>query len=241
LRSTALESATLKSVEIRGWRGTSLIDYPGSLCSVVFLAGCNFRCPYCHNPGLVKCDPGLPRYSAEGVCRRLMDRRGFIDGVCVSGGEPTLHEGLPDLLRRVRSLGLRIKLDTNGSRPEVLKALLESKLVDYVAMDVKAPAAKYSIVCGARVSSRAIEESASLLAESGVSYELRTTVAWTLLDEEDIVDIGEWLGGTGRYLLQPCRDGVHLDPEFRAGGIDRVRLEDLACLMRSYFPSVSIR
>lgn len=184
----------------------SLSDDPGRVSALVFVVGCNLRCPYCHNQELVLPELAAqsPTVAAEAVLAKLRERNGFLDGVVVSGGEPTLQPDLGSFLASVREAGLRVKLDTNGSRPEVLAALLGRGLVDYVAMDVKAPPARYAEFVGVPVDLGALEESMRTIRDHGVDYEFRTTVA-PGLGEDDLVAIAEWIRGARRYVLQPFR------------------------------------
>ncbi len=184
----------------------SLSDHEGHVAAVVFVRGCNFRCPFCHNPDLVLPEREVegPRLLVADVVERLRDRRGFLDSVAVSGGEPTLQPGLADFLAEVRSLGLRVKLDTNGSRPEVLAELLERRLVDYVAMDLKAPPSRYAEFAGGAVDLSAIEASILALRDDAPDAEFRTTVAPGLA-AEDLLAIAQWIRGAKRYILQPFR------------------------------------
>lgn len=200
---------------VEGWIRTSLVDYPGGICSCVFLAGCNLRCIYCHNPELVLGGPGLECHPWDELLRYLERRKRLIDAVCFSGGEPTLREELPEMLRSVKALGLKTKLDTNGTRPDMLHRLVRDGLVDYIAMDVKAPPEKYSTVCGCTVDIQAVEQSVQLIRESGVQYEFRTTAHPALLTERDFLRICAWINGAARYVIQACRTGVCLDPEFQ--------------------------
>lgn len=183
---------------------TSLLDYPDRVAAVLFTAGCNFRCPFCHNAELV-----LPEKTRElqltgkqEVFRALEERRGFLDGVVITGGEPTLQPDLREFIREVRQLGLLVKLDTNGSRPEVLEDLLAAGLLDYVAMDVKAPLTRYSDFAGVPVDLSAIEESICLVRERAPDYEFRTTVAPGLV-AEDLKEIAVLLAGSRCWFLQP--------------------------------------
>ncbi|HHY94174.1 MAG TPA: anaerobic ribonucleoside-triphosphate reductase activating protein [Firmicutes bacterium] len=186
-----------------GLQKLSLVDFPGMVCATVFLRGCNLRCPYCHNPDLVLGSPDLPCIPEEELLRFLESRRGFIDGVCVSGGEPTLEPGLPGFLTRVKALGFQAKLDTNGTRPDVLRQLLECGLLDYVAMDVKAPPDKYRTVTRSQVDPYTVEESMRLLQHSEIDHEFRTTVVPGLVSAKDVEAIARWLQGAHRYVLQP--------------------------------------
>ncbi|NPV69650.1 MAG: anaerobic ribonucleoside-triphosphate reductase activating protein [Firmicutes bacterium] len=230
-------------VHARGLQKFSLIDYPGMVCATVFLAGCNLRCPYCHNPDLVLDSPHLPRIPEEELLYFLESRRGFIDGVCVSGGEPTLDPCLPGFLAHVKALGFRTKLDTNGTRPDVLARLLERGLVDYIAMDVKAPPDKYRRVTRSRVDPRTIEESIRLVQRSATNYEFRTTVVPGLLSPGDVEAAARWLQGASKYVLQPYRPPAKtLDPNWmRLPTCPYSRLERLAYRIAPLVARVEIR
>jgi len=191
-------------VEIAHLVPTSLLDYPDRVAAVLFTVGCNFRCPFCHNPELVL--PGrvrdLPLLSQEEVLRVLAERKGFLDGLVLTGGEPTLQPDLREFVAEVKRLGLLVKLDTNGSRPDVLEDLLAAGLVDYLAMDVKAPLSRYSELAGVPVDRSAIGRSIRLVRERAPDYEFRTTVAPTLT-WEDLQAIARGIAGARRYVLQP--------------------------------------
>ena len=190
-------------MEIVRLEPTSLIDYPGQVAAVGFVAGCNFRCPFCHNPQLVLPEKALrsPPLPEGDVLRCLAERRGFLDGLVITGGEPALQPGLERFVREVKALGLLVKLDTNGSRPDVLERLLDAGLLDYVAMDVKAPFARYAEFAGACVDLSAMERSIRLVRERAPDYEFRTTVAPGLrLDDLDA--LADRLGGARRWFLQ---------------------------------------
>ena len=198
-------------MEIAGLQKTTLLDYPGLVACTIFLPGCNLRCPFCHNAPLVlpACGPEA-RISDEELFRFLHKRQGKLDGVCITGGEPTLYPDLPDLLRRIRALGFRTKLDTNGTHPAVLRSLLEEALVDYVAMDIKNSPGRYAETCGGIDCLAAVRESASLLLTGSVDYEFRTTVAHPLHTIQDFTAIGQWLQGARNYYLQQFQDSGHL-------------------------------
>jgi pyruvate formate lyase activating enzyme len=193
-------------VDVGAFVPLSLSDHEGHVAAVVFVRGCNFRCPFCHNPDLVLPEREVegPRLLVADVVERLHDRCGFLDSVVISGGEPTLQPDLADFLAEARSLGLRVKLDTNGSRPDVLADLLERRLVDYVAMDVKAPLPRYAEFCGVRADVGAIERSIGCIRQSAPDYEFRTTVAPGLAGE-DLRTIAEWVRGAKSYVLQAFR------------------------------------
>jgi pyruvate formate lyase activating enzyme len=190
-------------MKIAGFQMQSFVDYPGKLAAVVFTPGCNLDCFYCHNRHVL--DEAVPEsHTADEVLAKLDERRGFLDAVVITGGEPTLQRGLDDFIRAVRAMGYLVKLDTNGTRPRVLKALLDEGLLDYVAMDVKAPAERYEEICGAPVNVKSIEASIALLIDGPVPYEFRTTVA-PQLTERDIVAIARWIHGARRFVLQQFR------------------------------------
>lgn len=190
-------------MKIVGLQKLTLLDYPGQVACTVFLGGCNFRCPFCHNGQLLENASAV--MTTEELLTFLKGRKGILDGVCVTGGEPTLNPELRELLRRIRELGYLIKLDTNGYRPDVLKCLVGDGLVDYVAMDVKNSPSRYSQTVGLeRMDLDKIEESISFLLTGAVNYELRTTVAEPLHDEESIKEMAGWLLdlGSGRKIRQ---------------------------------------
>ncbi len=181
----------------------SLIDYPGKIAAVIFTQGCNFRCGYCHNPRLVDPRRFEPSLSGEEVLQFLRRRQGRLQGVVVSGGEPTIHHDLPDWLRRLRDLGYAVKLDTNGGRPDVVRRLLNEQLLDFIAMDVKAPLGKYRLLTGGRDCSAQIQESIHLIQTSGIDYQFRTTFVPWWLDKQDFREIWRLLKGDPHYCLQP--------------------------------------
>ena len=180
-------------MNIAGLQKMTLLDFPGRVACTVFLGGCNFRCPYCHNSELLEGDcPCL--MTDEELLTFLSKRRGLLDGVCITGGEPTLQPGLPDLLRAIKDLGYSVKLDTNGTRPALLRSLVEEGLVDYVAMDVKNSPGRYAETAGLdQISLANLEESLRFLLEDHVDYELRTTVVAQLHNEASIGKMAQWL------------------------------------------------
>lgn len=190
---------------------TSFIDYPGRISAVVFTQGCNFRCPYCHNPELVDKKLYTEAIVQDDVYSFLAKRRGKLEAVVITGGEPTLQKGLMPFMQRVKSMGYLIKLDTNGSRPSVVQDVLEKNLVDYIAMDVKAPWDKYSAAAGSLVDITHIRKSISLIMSSGIEYEFRTTIVKSLLKEQDVLNIGKIIKGARLYVLQKFVASKHLD------------------------------
>ncbi len=180
-------------MKISGLQKMTLLDYPGKVACTAFLQGCNFRCPFCHNSALLggAADEGM---TMEQLLSFLEKRRGLLDAVCVSGGEPTLSPGLEELLLGIKALGYAVKLDTNGSHPEIIRALAEKGLLDYIAMDVKNGPSRYGETIGdSRVSLSPLEESLRFLFSGSIPYELRTTVTMQLHDEASIREMGEWL------------------------------------------------
>ena len=185
-----------------GLQKFSLVDYPGKTCAILFTRGCNMRCPYCHNPELVWPEQYAPEIPIDEVLSFLETRRGLLDAVTVTGGEPCLHPDLPKLLAQLKRMGFAVKLDTNGSFPEKLRNVIVGGLVDYVAMDIKAPLEKYALVSAVDLPVEPIRVSIALLMEGRVDYEFRTTVDRELLNEEDLLAIGQEIRGARRYYLQ---------------------------------------
>lgn len=203
---------------IGGLQRSSLVDYPGHVSAVIFTQGCNFRCPYCHNPQLVDPVRFTQSFDEGEVFRFLQSRIGRLEAVVVSGGEPLVHDDLPVLLARMRALGYLVKLDTNGSFPDKLSAVVSAGLVDFIAMDIKAPLGRYGELAGVPVDIGAIRESIRIIRNSGVDYLFRTTMAEPLLDENDICEIRTFLGPRAHYRVQPLNPrGEWLRPEARTG------------------------
>jgi pyruvate formate lyase activating enzyme len=202
---------------IGGFEPLTLSDYPGEIAAVVFTQGCNFRCPFCHNGSLLPASPkGGPSWDEQEVLEMLARRRGKLGGVVISGGEPTIQGDLSSFIRRVRGLGLKVKLDTNGSRPEVLRPLFQDGLLDYVAMDVKAPWTRYDRLAGTSVDVGAVVESICLIACSGVRHEFRTTVVEELLTPTDVAAVVAMIPAGSPHTLQEFRPELALDPALRA-------------------------
>lgn len=229
-------------INIKGVQRTSLIDYPGKVATVIFLNRCNFRCPYCHNPELVL-EEVKEDLDPEEILEFLEKKKNWIDGICITGGEPTLHKGLVDFARRVKQRGFLVKIDTNGTNPSMIEALLDERLVDYISMDIKAPLDKYEKVTKTRVNADAIQQTVNLLMNSGIKYEFRTTVVPGLFDEEDAEKIGEWLKGAKKFCIQQFRnkDKV-LDPEFQnVGHYHLDKLEKFKTILQKHINDVEIR
>lgn len=233
-------------MNIAGLQKMTLLDFPGKVACTVFLNGCNYRCPFCHNAELL--DGNMePLMSGEEFLSFLKKRQGLLDGVCISGGEPTLAAGLKELMARIKAMGFAVKLDTNGSRPAVLKELVEAGLVDYVAMDIKNCPARYAETCGLqKVDLAAIEESVRFLMGGKVDFEFRTTVVREFHTPQDLVALGQWLtelsGGkpVQKLFLQPFVDrdtvafsGLHA-PE-------KAQLQEFTELLKSFVLEINVR
>ena len=225
---------------IGGLQKMTLLDYPGKVACTVFLPGCNLRCPYCHNSSLV-----IPRKIGEGFQEsELLDflrkRQGKLDGVCITGGEPTIHRDLPELIENIKDLGFLLKLDTNGSNPAMLKNLLDRGLLDYAAMDIKNSRERYPVTCGGPDITASVEESMKLLKESGISYELRTTVCKPFHTEASIRDLARWIQGAPRYFIQNFEDSGDLIGTGMTA-FDDQELNTLLAAAREYVPEARIR
>ncbi len=225
---------------IKGLQKLTLLDYPGRLAATVFLGGCNFRCPFCHNAQLVVRDGGQTITEDE-LFNFLESRRGKLSGVCITGGEPTLYPQLPSFINRIRDLGYSVKLDTNGSNPDMLEALVVGGLVDYVAMDIKSSRERYAAVAGVSGLDLAkIERSVGLLLKGRVEYEFRTTVVRELHSAADFGAIGEWIRGARAYFLQPFKDSGDLI-EDGFSSYSEAEISELLALVRTYIPNAQIR
>jgi pyruvate formate lyase activating enzyme len=228
-------------VEIKGIEKFSSRDFPGHISSTVFLGGCTFRCPYCHNSELVLRPETIPTMPVDFFLSYLDGRKGWLEAVCITGGEPLLHEEVEDLVRVVRERGLLVKLDTNGSFPERLEGLLAAGLLDWVAMDVKAPLERYREVTRSNVDVESIVRSADILRNSGIRHTFRTTVVPGLVGKEDVVKIGEWLNGAANYYIQQFVPQTTIDPAFlEVKPFSRAELEDIVAAALPYFRDVRI-
>ena len=203
-------------MKICGLNNTTLLDYPGKVAATIFLGGCNFRCPFCQNSSLVLHADREPELSQDEIFSFLEKRRGILEGVCITGGEPSLNDNLEEFIRKIRSLGYAVKLDTNGSRPYILKDLVRKNLLDKIAMDIKACPENYGNVSGLLYPDLdSIRESVDFLMEGHVDYEFRTTVVRELHTEKDFRKIGQWIKGAKAYYLQAYKDSEEvLQPGF---------------------------
>ena len=208
-------------IEIGGLEKSTLIDYPGRPACTVFLIGCNFRCPFCYSSELVLLEKikKQPRISKKEFFDFLKKRKELLDGVVICGGEPTIHKDLPEFIKKIKKLGYPVKLDTNGSNPEMLEDLIDKKLIDYVAMDIKAPKEKYGKIvglldCWNDGMLRKIEKSIEILKLGKVDYEFRSTIVPSIHTKEDIIEIARWIKGAKKYFLQNFWAEKTINPEF---------------------------
>jgi len=233
-------------MRIGGLQKTTLIDYPKKIATTVFLAGCNFRCHFCHNPELVfPSGIGAGMISEKDFFLFLDKRKGKLEGVCITGGEPTLQKDLLHFMRKIKKRGFLIKLDTNGSRPDILRLAFKEKLLDFVAMDIKNSLEKYSATVGVKMDVRRIKLSVDLIRNSGIDYEFRTTVAPRLHFSKDLLAIAQWLKGSKKYVLQKYDfQGKILSEEYRQKALKSKKKLDLRKekeKIKKYFGKVEIR
>lgn len=226
-------------MKIGGFQKMTVLDYPGKVACTVFTHGCNLRCPFCHNARLVVRDEDL--IDENEILSYLNKRRGILDGVCISGGEPTLQSDLFDFMKKVKDLGMLIKLDTNGTCPDKLQYAIDNGLVDYVAMDIKNCREEYAKTCGlSEMDISKIEKSVEILMQGGVDYEFRTTVTKELHTPDDFAKIGQWIKGAKRYYIQSFVDSGDIILE----GLNPLDLQGLKALSEAvspYVPSVELR
>jgi len=227
---------------IKGFQKLSLIEYPGKLSAIVFVGKCDFRCHFCYNIDLVKNYKKLPDIPEKKILRFLKTRKGLLDAVAITGGEPTLHKGLPEFMKKIKDLGFLVMLETNGSNPKMIKELIDKELIDYIAMDIKTTLKKYDEVAGVKVDKKKIQESIDIIRNSGIDYEFRTTVVPKYFKKKDALAIGKWLKGSKRYYLQQFRKGKTLDKALgKVEPYPSEKLKEFAKIMKPYFKSVKIR
>ena len=235
-------------MEIGGLQKLTLIDFPGRISCTVFVIGCNFRCPFCYASELVLPEKikKQPRISEKDFFKFLEGKKNLLEGVVICGGEPTINKDLPNFIRKIKKLGYDVKLDTNGSNPAMLKKLIDKKLIDYVAMDIKGPKEKYSKMTGKKIDIKNIEKSIKVLKEGKVGFEFRTTIPPNLLKKEDIVKIMRWIlslepkgfNGQIKYFLQNFRPEKTIDPKFEK--IKPYLQEDLLEIQKAVCPFFEI-
>lgn len=225
---------------IAGIAKSSVIDYPDTICTVLFTGGCNLRCSYCHNPELISFR-GIP-YGEETVFDYIKKRKKFIDAVCISGGEPCLQTDLYDFIERLKEDAFKVKLDTNGTCPDVLRRLISSRMLDYIAMDVKAPFEKYHAVTGSLVDINALRQSIDLVMSFDGEYEFRTTVCKPIHVKDDLIEIAKIIRGSKRYFLQnykQSKKGESEETKYQAFTADE--LEDVLEEIKDWFGYCALR
>ncbi|NTW61754.1 anaerobic ribonucleoside-triphosphate reductase activating protein [Candidatus Saccharibacteria bacterium] len=227
---------------IGGIQKLSLIDYPGHSAAVIFTVGCNFRCGYCHDAELVLPERHPTAMPIEDVFNFLQKRQGKLDAVVVCGGEPTIHDDLPEFIHSIKQLGFLVKLDSNGTRPDMLSKIIANNDVDFIAMDIKGPLWKYSTIASRPVDGDAIKNSISLIIKSGVDHEFRTTVVKELLDVKDFDEIGKMVNGAERFALQKFMPAKTLNPQFtRKFAYSDAEMETIRKKMSKYVKMCVVR
>lgn len=231
------------SLKIVGFARTSLLDWDGKVASTIYLQGCNLRCGFCHNPGLVPLRSELEEIPFETIRNYISENHEFLDGIVITGGEATVHQDLPQLIKSVRGMGMTVKLDTNGTNPEMLKDLIDAGMLDCIAMDIKAPLnAKYDEVVGTKVDLAAIKRSIALIMDHAPDYEFRTTVVPFYLDAQDIESIAAYIGGAKKYALHQFSNKNTLDPRLQVmKPYPDEKLHDIAEKAKMYVKKVVIR
>lgn len=232
----------MKEIRICGLQKTTLLDYPGHVAATVFLGGCNIRCPYCHNSDLLDMH-GPSRYTREEILAFLKKRSGILEGVCITGGEPTMQaDVLDDFIRSIRALGLLVKLDTNGTRPDVIGRLTGNGLLDYIAMDIKAGPDHYAAACGlSRMDLEPVGESIARLIDGTIPYEFRTTAVKGLHTGRDFEAIGPWIEGCRNYYLQNYTASERVLKPDGYGSFSKEELLHFAGLVKPYVDHVALR
>lgn len=210
----------IKHMILGGLQKLTLIDYPGKIAATVFTVGCSFRCPFCHNPELVLTGWERGSISEKEFFEFLKKRKGKLDGVCITGGEPTIQKDIIEFIQKIKRMGFLVKLDSNGTRPDVLRKIFKAKLVDYVAMDIKSSLENYEKACSSKINPVVLDKeriklSVELIRHSGIDYEFRTTVVPGIHSYADFKRIGKWLEGSKLYTLQAYRDGKILDESIK--------------------------
>jgi pyruvate formate lyase activating enzyme len=229
-------------MKIGGLQKVSLIDYPGLICATIFLQGCNFKCSYCHNPELVDTRLFQPCIKENEVLDFLNTRKGKLDAVTITGGEPTIQDDLAAFIKKIKKMKFAVKLDTNGSQPQIIKTLFDEKLLDFIAMDIKAPLEKYRSVVKVPVNADSIKESIRLILKSKTPYEFRTTIVESQLEEKDIQQITKLISGAKSYALQKFVPAKTLDKRLlKEKSFSDEKLQKIKNHLEHQIPSVTIR
>ena len=228
---------------IKGIQKISLIDFPGKISCTIFLGGCSFRCGYCYNSDLVLNPASLPEYLEKDFFGFLDKRKGQLDGVCITGGEPTLYKDLPELCRKIREKGYLVKLDSNGTSPEMLEKLINEKLIDYIAMDIKSSFDSYEKVVGVKVNKEKLKKSIELIMNSGLEYEFRTTIIPDVINENEMKKIGGMVKGAKKYFLQQFNANEKtIDKKYSSmASLTKEHIEKLKEIVKPFVKEVGIR
>lgn len=225
-----------------GFQKLTLIDYPGKIATTVFTVGCSFRCPFCHNPELVNLRLAHNEESEKKFFDFLKNRQGKLEGVCITGGEPTIQPDIVEFIKKIKKLGFLVKLDSNGTRPDVLKKLLDAKLLDFIAMDIKNQPKNYAKTVGGKSDIKRIRLSAELIMNSKIPYEFRTTVVPGIHTEKDFAEIAKWIKGARAYYLQEYREGKILDEKLKKKTKGKkINLEKIQKKIEKNFEKMGIR
>jgi pyruvate formate lyase activating enzyme len=229
-------------MKIKGFQKTSLIDYKPYLASVVFVGGCSFKCRYCYNPDLVLNPNAIPDFSEKEIFDYIESKKKFIDGVCITGGEPCIYPDLAGFCKRLKDKGFLVKLNTNGSRPEILKELIEQKLIDKVSMDIKSSFDNYDDVAGVPVDKEKITESINLIMNSGIDYSFNTTVIPGIVDRKEIFKIAKMIKGAKKYNLNNFKSNVKLVGKEleNTKSFNKSELEELKKIAEEYVPNTEL-
>ena len=224
-----------------GLQKLTLLDYPEKVACTVFCSGCNFRCPFCHNPALATGNESILDYSFSDIISFLESRNKKLDGICITGGEPLLYEETIELAERAKRMGFQVKIDTNGSNPERLRTVIEKRIADYIAMDIKNAPEKYEMTSGSKMLEQ-VKESVSYLLQDKVDYEFRTTVTGNLHTAADVKKIGQWIAGAKRYFLQKFVDsGSILNGNGEDFEVSLEKMKEYKNIIRNDIPSVMLR
>ncbi|MBN1502614.1 anaerobic ribonucleoside-triphosphate reductase activating protein [Candidatus Woesearchaeota archaeon] len=228
-------------MDIKGITKTDLLNYAPYTAATVFVGGCNFLCPFCQNPELVLGYDKLKSIPEDEIFNFLSKRKKWLEGVCITGGEPTLNSDLPEFTTKLKKMDYLVKLDTNGSNPRQIKGLIDNKLVDYIAMDIKAPIGKYDRITQVETNKEDIQRSIDIIRNSSIMYEFRITVVPKLIGAEDITEIGMWLKGANRFVLQQFRNKQTLNPSFtKLKPFSKEELSGFRNILEPYFTEVEL-
>ena len=228
-------------MEIKALQKTTLLDFPSKVACTVFTGGCNFRCPFCHNASLVLSPNEIPSYDTEDFFSYINKRKGILDGVCITGGEPLLNSDIIHFIERIKKTGLAVKLDTNGSMPEAIRSLVEAGVIDYIAMDIKNSRERYAETGGLPVFPKGVEQSVQYIMSCGVDYEFRTTLVKELHTVSDMENIGKWIAGAKRYFLQSYIDSGDILDNKNFSAHSKDELDVLLAAVLPFVPNAQIR